>query len=173
MSLTGKVMLRQVFIKAVRTSFPEIEINDMGQRREAIFPTHLFSFKVSAWKVGDGQFHDAESQPRDLCCYFRLEAKAIGFQFDILDHIRAEKLVAGFHVGQIQTAQEIAAHGKNTIHQIMKCYVNLITRLLESRTIDDVCLPLEQWTNQRANVVTIGLQIGVLNANEVPSRPSN
>jgi hypothetical protein len=57
--------------------------------------------------VGDGDFVNARVHAGDFGSDFRLEAEAIFLNFDGLNKLAPEGLVAGFHVREIQIGEHV------------------------------------------------------------------
>ena len=67
-----------------------------------IAPANLFAFGVGAARIGNSHLVDTRLRPGNFGRDFRLEAEAVLLNPDILDHLAAEGLVAGFHVGEVE-----------------------------------------------------------------------
>ena len=76
--------------------------SNVPQRGDAIAPRDLLALVVVAAVVGDRLLVDAAAQPRDLRRDLRLEPEPVRLDLDLPQHLAAEDLVAGLHVGEVQ-----------------------------------------------------------------------
>src|SRR5437879_1536144 len=91
---------RQVI--AVMTLVEQPVPDDVVQGGGAIPPGDLLTFGVRASVVADRHLVDAATQLGDLDGHLGLEAEAVGAQREPLQHVGPERLVADFHVGQVE-----------------------------------------------------------------------
>src|SRR5690606_11610058 len=104
----------------------KIEVQNMADGGNAVFPGNLFALQIIAREIGNRQLEDAQLQLRDLGGDLRLKAEPLRLQVDIGDHVAAKEFVAGLHVGQIHAATEVAHDRQNPVHQVMKGAVHLL-----------------------------------------------
>ena len=67
----------------------------------------LLTFLVGAPPVADANLKHSQSALRDSDRDLGLESEAIFLNWDVLNHIPPESLVAGFHVGEIHVGQAV------------------------------------------------------------------
>ncbi len=83
---------------------------------ESIFPIDLFSFIVSPAVIRDAYFINPDAgYPGYLGRHLWLKPEPFFFQGDLLNNIRPEQLITGFHVSEIQVGKHIGQGGKHFI----------------------------------------------------------
>jgi len=79
----------------------------MPQRGKSVFPIDLFPLQARSGVIGNRNFVDAGARFSDVGCQLHFNAESAGRQVHGFHQIRAQDLVAGFHVGQIKSGQQI------------------------------------------------------------------
>src|SRR5271170_3235702 len=87
------------------------------QGADAVLPTDLLPLAISPARVADGHLENAAAALGQLDRQFRLNIKCGAFERDALEKICANHLVARFHIGQVQVANEITEKCQQLVPQ--------------------------------------------------------
>ena len=91
------------------------ELGDAPHRPHAVAPADLLALGVGAAVVADAHLVDPAAGPGHLGGDLGLEAEAVLLDVDRLDHLAAEGLVAGLHVGQVQVGEHVRQHVQEAV----------------------------------------------------------
>ena len=94
-------------------------MQDAPEGADAVAPADLLALVVGAARVGDADLVDRAAELRDLGRDLRLEAEAVLFDRDALEHLAAEDLVAGLHVGQVQVREHVRERGEHAVADVV------------------------------------------------------
>src|SRR5712671_14208 len=98
-SLTGSGNSRELVKEPVT--------KDKPQRRNAVFPPDLFALRVIAAGIVDAGLVETIPATGQLRGQLRLEAEPVGGQLHAFDALPPENFVAGFHVGEVEIAEQV------------------------------------------------------------------
>lgn len=79
----------------------QIIFEDAVNRPYTVFPSNLLPLIVGSSIVGNANLVDAAAKFGYFGSHFRLKAKAVFLDVDLLNDLAAECLVAGFHVREV------------------------------------------------------------------------
>ena len=83
---------------------------------EAVSPAYFLAFLIGATIVGDAHLINAYAfETGDFGGYFRLKTEAFLLEIDALNYVGTEKLVAGFHVGEVQVGEHVGQEGEEAV----------------------------------------------------------
>ena len=97
----------------------EAVFQDTHDGADAVFPSDLFTFVVRTAIVGDGDFIDHPVLLGDFRGDFRLKAKAVFFNFNLLQHLFFEDPVADLHIGEIEVGHHVRQGGEKAIAEVV------------------------------------------------------
>ena len=121
-----------VFQQSRHSSVEQVVSQDAPECGESVLPGNLFALRVGAAGIGDGNFVDSPASLRDLGGEFRLEAKAIGLEFDILQNFAAKNLVARLHVAELQVGENVGEQCKELVSGVMPKIMDALRAAQES-----------------------------------------
>ena len=88
---------------------PSVVLQDAVKGTEGILHADFFAFLIGAAIIADANFIDPDlGHLADAGGDFGLKAKAFFAQFDALDGLGMEQLVAGFHIREVEVGKGIA-----------------------------------------------------------------
>src|SRR6266581_9630737 len=101
------------------SSVEEAVPDDAADRRDAVLPGDLLPRIVSSPVVRDRDFVDPAAEARDLRRELGLEPEPVGAEPKPLQERRAEDLVAGLHVRQVQVGEHVREHRQEPVADVM------------------------------------------------------
>ncbi len=125
--------------------------------------TPIFSFLVSAPVIRDGHLEHAAFQLGDLCGHFHLKGKPAGSNHHIADNFSTESFVAGFDIRKIVIGEQVGKKGDEAVGQIMAEIKDARGPThKETRTVNHICLAVQNRLNHIGDVRRGVLQVGIL-----------
>src|SRR5262245_18808543 len=100
-------------------SAKEAKPKDVNQRGKAVPPRDLLAFLICAPVVTDGNFVDPTTKLGDLDGHLGLEAKTVGLERELAQHVTAEDLVSNLHVRHVQPSEKIRQQCEPAIRRIV------------------------------------------------------
>src|SRR5512147_87186 len=136
---------------------------------ESVLPADLFSLLVSPAPVADAHLIDPEVAARDFDGDLGLEAKAVLFNRDGLDHFAAEYLVTSLHVREVDVGKAIGEQGQEPVaNRVPEVEDAVRAAAEEAGTVDDVSFSLDERIEEMRILRRIVLEVRVLNDDEIP-----
>src|SRR5579871_1333741 len=137
-------------------------VADQGpQRFEPITRANLLALGDSAGKIADRDFVNTASQTPQLGSHLGAEFETPAPQAELAEHTRAERLVGCSLVGNVCAIQEICRDRQNAVgNSIPSRHAGRSTQ--KPRSVNYICLAVDNWLEQFVVVAWIVLQIPVL-----------
>src|ERR1700751_1544067 len=113
--LVGFALCRLGFLLDRRRRFLDGVFQQTPEGPPTILPANLLAFLVCPSPITDSYF--VHTQP-PFCCFdrdLRLETEPILLQFYRLNHLSAKRLVAGFHIAQVNIRKAIGNQGQDPV----------------------------------------------------------
>ena len=143
---------------------------DRPEGDDAVRPADLLAFPVRPAGVGDRHLVDARVHLRQLRGELRLHAESARPDRDALDDVRAEDLVAGLHVGEVQVRDHVREEGQELVRDVMPEIEDAARRAGEAGAVHDVGLALEDRGQELRVVARVVLEVRVLDQHDVSGR---
>jgi hypothetical protein len=138
---------------------------------DAVPPADLLSLCIRTSGVRDADLEEAPVSAGHLGRDFGLETEAIFFDLDGLEHLSIERLVAGFHVGEVQIREHVRHRREETVAHVVPVVQDTVRTIrTEPASIDDIGSAVEQRGQQLAVFCRVVLEVGVLHHHEISSR---
>jgi hypothetical protein len=118
--------------------------------------------------IADGDFVDAELALGAFHDNLRLKAEAVRTDRDTLEEVRAEDLIAGFHVREVEIAEHVGNQGEALIdHGVPEGEDARLFAGKVARAEDGVGVAIQQRAEEAGILGGIVFQIGVLDQGEI------
>src|SRR3989338_10818980 len=103
-------------LKIFKPSRENIEFKNSPKGLYAVFKADFFTLLPGAGVISNGHLENRKLGAfREFGNYLRLYFKTVGLYFKRLKDVASDNLITCFHVGKIQTAENI---GKNSNHSV-------------------------------------------------------
>ena len=133
-----------------------------------VLPADLLALGVGASAVRDAHLVHPPAASSDLGRDLRLEAETVLLDGDRRDHLPAEHLVAGLHVGQVEVGGHVGKKRQEVVaHRVPEVEDPMGASALEARAVDHVRLPVDDRLHQQGKLVGVVLQVGILDDDDV------
>src|SRR5262249_31785458 len=142
----------------------ETDANEHAQRLDTVAPGDLLALRVRAAVVGDRELVDPQILPSTQAAGdLGLDSEIVFAQLERADHLRAECLVAGLHIGERRVEEHPGDHAQEPVSdQVPEQVGALRPAPRETRSVDDVGDALLDRLDQGRHLGRVVFHVGVL-----------